>query len=272
MDKRVLSRVLTASDAKAPPSSGADPRHFPDDRLGVLAFGDSITNGGGELQWGVALQSWALWVARGLGVPFTGYAVDGATARDVVAKQIPAFLARSPTGARYQLGCLYIGVNDVRSLDWDPAAFEPLFASALQFLRERCDRVLTVTAPLDLGRPRAGAKVGDLDAVISDTAREVPALVVDLGAWGARNFVMTDHVHPTAFGQIDIAERALAVLAQDGMRVEVAPSSLIAYAPSRWQRLRGDWTYAYRHAKVSARSAALQALLALRARRGAGSS
>src|SRR5207248_2260352 len=32
-------------------------------RLGVLAFGDSITNGGGELQWGVALQSWALWVA-----------------------------------------------------------------------------------------------------------------------------------------------------------------------------------------------------------------
>jgi hypothetical protein len=49
-------------------------------RLGVLAFGDSITNGGGELQWGVALQSWALWVARSLGLPFTGYAVDGARA------------------------------------------------------------------------------------------------------------------------------------------------------------------------------------------------
>ena len=46
--------------------------------LGVLAFGDSITNGGGELQWGVALQSWALWVARALGLPFTTYAVDGA--------------------------------------------------------------------------------------------------------------------------------------------------------------------------------------------------
>src|ERR671915_856521 len=47
-------------------------------RLGVLAFGDSITNGGGELQWGVALQSWAQWVARGLGLPFTSHAVDGA--------------------------------------------------------------------------------------------------------------------------------------------------------------------------------------------------
>ena len=46
--------------------------------LGVLAFGDSITNGGGELQWGVALQSWALWTARALGLPYTPYASDGA--------------------------------------------------------------------------------------------------------------------------------------------------------------------------------------------------
>src|SRR5215207_7731383 len=63
-------------------------------RLGVLAFGDSITNGGGELQWGVALQSWALWTARGLGLPYTGCAVDGATAADVVHEQIPAFRER----------------------------------------------------------------------------------------------------------------------------------------------------------------------------------
>ena len=66
-------------------------------RLGVLAFGDSITNGGGELQWGVALQSWAQWVARGLGLPFTNYAVDGNRAVDVVHAQIPAFLAARAT-------------------------------------------------------------------------------------------------------------------------------------------------------------------------------
>jgi GDSL-like Lipase/Acylhydrolase family len=262
---------LTASDAKAPLSGAVDPGQLPANRgLGVLAFGDSITNGGGELQWGVALQSWALWAARGLGLPFTGCAVDGATVRDVVASQIPAFVARSPAGARYQLGCLYIGVNDVRLVDWDPAAFEARFRSALQFLRERCDRVLTMTAPLDLGRPRAGAKVGDLDAVILRVAETSGALVVDLRSWGARNFVMTDHVHPTAFGQVDIAERALTVLARDGMRITVAPSSLIAYSPSRRQRLRGDWTYAYRHAKMTARSLGIQ--LVLRARRGAGSS
>src|SRR6187402_153650 len=62
-----------------------------DHRLGVLAFGDSITNGGGELQWGVALHSWALWTARGLGLPYSGFAVDGATVGDVVREQIPRF-------------------------------------------------------------------------------------------------------------------------------------------------------------------------------------
>jgi lysophospholipase L1-like esterase len=233
-------------------------------RLGVLAFGDSITNGGGELQWGVALQSWALWVARGIGVPYTGYAVDGATVSGVVDSQLPAFVARSMPGARYSLGCLYIGVNDVRSVDWDAVAFEAGFRHALRFLSERCDRVLTMTAPLDLGRPRAGAKVEELNAVIERVASEVGALVVDLRAWGARNLVMTDHVHPTAFGQIDLAERALSVLASDGVRVLVRPASLITYRTTRWRRLRSDATYAYRHAKVSARAAALLAWLAVR--------
>src|SRR5581483_1637433 len=131
-------------------------------RLGVLAFGDSITNGGGELQWGVALQSWALWVARGLGLPFTSHAADGATVQDVVGRQMPSVIDRGPAAARYDLGCLYIGVNDVRGFDWDPSRFDRDYREALRFLVERCDRVLAVTAPLDLGRPRAGAKVREL--------------------------------------------------------------------------------------------------------------
>ena len=90
-------------------------------RLGVVALGDSITNGGGELQHGVALQSWALWTARGLGLPYTGVAADGARAADVVARQLAAVEAQA--GGRWDLGCLYVGVNDVRALDFDPAAF-----------------------------------------------------------------------------------------------------------------------------------------------------
>jgi lysophospholipase L1-like esterase len=224
----------------------------------VLAFGDSITNGGGEMQWGVALQSWALWVARALGLPFTTYAVDGARVTGVVGAQIPAFEQRSAhPGARYELGCLYIGVNDVRALDWEVAPFERQLAIALGFLRDRCERVLTATAPLDLGRPRAGARVHELDGAIERAAADVGALVLDLRRLQARNLVMADHVHPTALGQIAIAERALDLLERDGMRVRVRPSSLVYFETTRLQRLRADATYAYRHAKVSARAAAL---------------
>ena len=143
--------------------------------LGVLAFGDSITNGGGELQWGVALQSWALWTARALGLPYTPYATDGATVRDVLDRQIPAFerTAANPAGP-YDVGCLYIGTNDVRGFDWDPFAYERGLREGLTFLGARCERTLTATIPLDLGRPRAGAKVRDANA-ISSAARARPA-------------------------------------------------------------------------------------------------
>ena len=63
---------------------------------------------------------------------------------------------------------------------------------------------------------------------------------------------MVDAVHPTAFGQIAIAERALDVLAADGMTVRVRPHTLIAYETTRWRRLRGDATYVYRQAQAGA--------------------
>jgi lysophospholipase L1-like esterase len=225
-------------------------------RLGVLAFGDSITNGGGELQWGVALQSWALWTARGLGVPYTGCAVDGATAADVVAEQIPRFLAHTAApDARYDAGCLYVGANDVRRPAWLAGGYERDVRAALAFLRERCDRALVCTVPLDLGRPRAGAAVVEANAAIERAADDAGALVVDLRGFGARNRVMVDAVHPTAFGQIAIAERALDVLAADGMAVRARPHALIAYETTRWHRLRGDATYVYRQLKQAGRIA-----------------
>ena len=84
--------------------------------------------------------------------------------------------------------------------------------------------------------------------------------MLDLRDFGGRNLVMADHVHPTAFGQVAIAERALDVLEGAGMPVRARPSRLITPSEqTRWRRLRGDATYAYRHAKVSARAAALTA-------------
>jgi lysophospholipase L1-like esterase len=248
IEEPLRSRPLSSSDGTRQPAC----------HLGVLAFGDSITNGGGELQWGVALQSWALWVARALGLPFTGYAEVGARADEVVERQIPAFEERTATpDARFDVGCLYIGVNDVRADDWTPHSFEANFRSALEYLTRCSDRVLTVTAPLDLGRPRAGAKVLALNSIVERATVERGALLLDLRDFRARNHLMTDHVHPTAFGQIAIAERALGLLAGDGLPARIRPRALFEYETTRWQRLRGDATYTYRHAKVSARAAAL---------------
>ena len=232
----------------------------------MLAFGDSITNGGGELHWGVAMRSWAEWVARGLGLAFTNYAVDGNRAVDVLHTQIPAFnrLAVDPE-ARYDLGCLYIGVNDVRAPDWEAEGFNANFRFSVGFLLRRCDRVLIVTAPSDLGRPRNPDRLAELNRLIESAARESGALLLDLSDFRGRNLVMADHVHPTAFGQVAIAERALAVLEQAGMEVRARPSHLISYDTTRWRRLRADATYAYRHSKVSARAAGLRLAAALRA-------
>jgi lysophospholipase L1-like esterase len=217
----------------------------------VLAFGDSITNGGGELQWGVALQSWALWTARGLGLDFTSYAVDGARAADVAGAQLEAARTRSAApDARYELGALYIGVNDVRALDWDPDAFAADLGTVLAYLAEHCERIVVLTIPLDLGRPRAGAKVEVANGIIEAAAREVGATIVDLRGFRGRDVLMTDHVHPTALGQIAIAERVVDTLAGTGMRVYANPSDLVYYETTWTDRLRSDLTYAYRSAKT----------------------
>lgn len=221
----------------------------------MLAFGDSITHAGGEVQWGVALHSWALWTARALGLPYSVYAADGALAGDVAALQIPAFEVRSAhPGARYELGCLYVGTNDVRQPGWEPAELAAALDAALGFLASRCDRLLTLTIPRDMGRPRSVAKVEEANLEIESAAGRHGALVVDLRRFGGRQLMMADHVHPTAFGQIAIAEAALNVLAADGMAVKVRPGNLVVYETTRWGRLHGDLVYAYRHLKVSAKA------------------
>jgi lysophospholipase L1-like esterase len=227
----------------------------PAPRIGVLAFGDSITNGGGELQWGVALQSWAMWVARGLGLPYTGCAVDGAVVDDVLSRQIPDLERREAhPGARYDLGCVYVGVNDVRRRDWDPAAYGSAFEQVLAWLGTRCDRTLTLTIPDDLGRPRVGAPVRECNQIIEAAARNCGTLVVDLRELRARNLVMADRVHLSAFGQVAVAQRALQTLARDGMPVAVDPATLISYEKSHYGELRGDLTYGYRSLKQALRA------------------
>jgi hypothetical protein len=203
----------------------------------------------------VALQSWALWTARGLAMPYTGYATDGARVDDVLDVEIPHFQAVD-RGGSYDVGCLYVGVNDVRGFDWDAAGFERGYRRSLGFITQRAERVLAVTIPLDLGRPRAGAKVGEANAIIESAAAAVGALVVDLREFRGRRLLMADQVHPTAFGQIAIACKALEVLAADGMDVRADPWELVNWEETALGRVRGDATYAYRRIKEEAKAAA----------------
>jgi lysophospholipase L1-like esterase len=240
-----------------PASLRDDPAQAPDPiggcRLGVLAFGDSITNGGGELQWGVAMQSWAMWTARGLGLPYNPYAVDGATVEDVIASQIPLFQRVGDLSAFYSLGCLYIGTNDVRRPGFDLPRFEEGHNEGLAFLRNRCDRLLTVTIPLDMGRPRNRELIEQANRAIERSAVRHRASVLDLRRFAGRGVMMADHVHPTALGQVAIAERALDLLAEEGLPTRVRPSDLSPHETTLWGKLRGDLTYAYRHAKQDLR-------------------
>ena len=175
-------------------------------RLGLVALGDSITNGGGNMALGVYPRSWAHWLALALELPYTGLATDGCMAPGLVAGQLPRL-----AGA-YDVGALVIGANDVRSVKWAPGPFARDYATALQAIVQRCERAVVLTIPLDLGRPRAGAKVGDANAIIRRTAADTGAIVVSLDDLRGWRHLLPDAVHPHAVGQIEIADRAARAL------------------------------------------------------------
>lgn len=200
-------------------------------RLGLLALGDSITNGDGEPALGVPCRSWALWLAQALELPYTNLARDGAVVADVLAEQVPRV-----RGA-FNLGCLYIGVNDVRRLDFDAPRFAADLAAALARLAEHADRLLTFTIPLDLGRPRAGAKVGTANAVIRRLAGEHGAACAALDDLCGTRLLLPDAVHLTAVGQLELADRAARALGHPRLPSRDArPASPLARArfARRW--------------------------------------
>ncbi len=175
-------------------------------RRGLVALGDSITNGHGEPALGVHPQSWAQWLAEALELPFTKLAVDGAQAADVLRDQVPRL--RGP----YDLACVYAGVNDVRSLDFDAAGYERDLEAIATALVTRAERLLMLTLPADLGRPTCAPKPAIANAALRRVAERHAADVADLSDFGGWTNVLPDVVHPTALGQLEIADRAARAL------------------------------------------------------------
>jgi lysophospholipase L1-like esterase len=199
-------------------------------RRGLVALGDSITNGGGNMALGVYPRSWAHWLALALDLPYSGLAADGAIAGDVVARQVPRL------AGPYDIGGLFVGVNDVRSVDWDPVAFERDYTTVLAALAACCERVVALTIPLDLGRPRAGAKVADADALIRRLAAAAGGTAVDLDDLRGWRHLLPDAVHPHAVGQVEIADRAARALGAPCLPSSLADRDRGARAEARWAR------------------------------------
>lgn len=210
----------------------------------VLALGDSILCGPEEGAFGVPPRSWAQWLAETLDVPFHKLAQQGATTPWIADALLPR--ARGD----YALACVGVGTNDVRSLDWDPRAFAVALERILDGLAARAARICVATVPLDLGRPPAGAKVAELNAIVRSAAAPRHATVVvdldDLRGW---RLLFPDAVHPTALGQLEIARRATEALALDvspialtsvqrGMRADAryALTRQVAHLARDWRR------------------------------------
>ena len=198
-------------------------------RRGLVALGDSITNGYGEPMLGVRAQSWAQWAAQALELPFTNLARDGARVHDVLCEQVP--LLRGP----YDLSCVYAGVNDVRDDAWDPDAFARDLDAVLAAAAGASDALLVCTIPEDLGRPAAAPKPRAANLLVRASAARHGARVVALDDLGDQLTMLPDAVHPTAMGQVAIAARAVAA---SGLPAGRSPAILAAPDRSRAARLR----------------------------------
>jgi lysophospholipase L1-like esterase len=196
-------------------------------RRGLVAVGDSITNGHGEPALGVPMQSWAQWLAEALEMPFTKLARDGARAQDVLGDLVPRL------AGPYDVGCLYVGVNDVRSGDWDAASFERDLKAIVAAMAGCSDRLLLCSLPADLGRPSSGAKPTAATAIVRSVAASHGAVVAELDDLAGSRWLLPDAVHPTALGQLEIADRAARALG-----AAQRPSAALEVYDSRRARLR----------------------------------
>jgi lysophospholipase L1-like esterase len=155
---------------------------------------------------GVTPLSWAQWLARVLDLPFQSYAVDGATVADVLHEQLPR------VRGGYDIAALYAGVNDVRDAGFDAETYERDLDAVAAGLRQHAERLLMLTLPHDLGRPTSAPKPEAANAAVRRVAAHHGAVVADLADFGGWTNVLPDAVHPTAIGQVEIADRAALAL------------------------------------------------------------
>ncbi|HLH14369.1 MAG TPA: GDSL-type esterase/lipase family protein [Solirubrobacteraceae bacterium] len=170
------------------------------DTRGLVALGDSITRGSGEAMLGLRMQSWALWLAEALCLPYTCLARDGARAPDALRSQIPRL------NGPYALACVYLGVNDVRDPAWDGGEFAHAYEQTVARVAGHARTLLLAKLPREIGVPPAprGA-IEQANRTIELSGERNGALVLELDSLHGSELVLPDRVHLTARGQAHLA-------------------------------------------------------------------
>jgi hypothetical protein len=179
---------------------------------GLVAIGDSITRGAGAPMLGMRMQSWALWTAEALALPYTCLARDGAQVEDAVSDQLPRL--RGP----YDLACVYIGINDVRTPGFDERAYAGALERIVFAAAEESRMLALVSLPPRIGRPPAPAwAIARANETIDALAAAAGAVRIDTSPVCGSEHVLADAVHLTARGQARLALAACEALAGRGL-------------------------------------------------------
>lgn len=221
--------------------------------MSVLALGDSITRGLNTVVGDLPSRSYAHWLADSLGTEAIILADAGITARQALER-----LGAKVTG-RHDVGVVFVGVNDALAARWKPDVFRDSHAELLCRVGEHADVVATMTVPAYAGRFLGKRSTAVLaNEIIRRNAAEARAVVVDLGDLSGSRRVWSDQVHPTSWGQVEIADRLA-----DALGLTVRPSDLAAgrMADPGW---RYTAKYLWRGSRYAARQTATRVVRAVR--------
>lgn len=182
---------------------------------------------------GLRMQSWALWLAEALELPYTCLARDGARAVDALAEQVPRL--RGP----YEHGCVYLGVNDVRAPGFELTDYVSALTAVTAAVAGCCERLLLVALPPAIGVPPAPTwAIAAANEAIGGLARTHRATLVRLDTLAGPELVQPDAVHLTARGEAWVAALACRALGTEpDAELRRALEPLSAAARARWMTL-----------------------------------
>lgn len=161
---------------------------------GLVAVGDSIINGFTDSMVGVPALGWPQWLADAMDLSYTRYGLGGADSTKIVNELLPK------VRGHYAVGVFDMGTNDAFQ-SWDAERFEKNLRRAGDVMTDACERVVVLTVPYS----------AEATAIVRAVAPEYGFVVVDAEVRGPR-LLKPDGIHPTALGQLEIADRAAIAL------------------------------------------------------------